>query len=291
MESIYFNLPGLYHKKNITMNFLYYLRDHPTKQKEYAHVGAIYDSIPYCLWNGGRIFRSYEQATPEELEFINNVFSKDFQKPIRLIYTNGYLEEKHLKDTFCNLVTEFFHNENNEIVVNSSLLEQYLRENYPKYKIISSTTKCMKNWDKVHEELAKDYYQVCLDYNLNHNIKQLEKFTIEEKNKTEFLINAICTPGCPHRAEHYKLNSVATLNYNRTFRIECTLNYNTLCDEANHTHLTPQEIEEIYMPLGFKYFKLEGRTLPDVEVVANYVKYLIKPEYQLEVLTELLNTP
>lgn len=287
-NTIYFNLPGLYFKKEITTRFLYYLRDYPDRRIPNTEVGAIYDSIPYCLWNGGRIFLKYPQATQEDLEDINYIFAQEFHKPIRLIFTNGYIQEKHLKDTFCNLVTDYFHNENNEVVVNSPLLEQYLRENYPKYKIISSTTKCMKNWDLVHEELAKDYYQVCLDYNLNHNLKQLKNFSEKEKEKTEFLINAICNPGCPHRAEHYKLNSIATLNYNQFFRIECSLPTNTL--GTNTTHISPEEIETIYAPLGFKNYKIEGRTLCDLEVLCNYVKFMIKPEHQLSTIVELLGT-
>ena len=41
--------------------------------------------------------------------------------------------------------------------------------------------------------------------------------------------------------------------------------------------------------LPVKYFKLEGRTLPATEVACNYVRYMIKPEYQLYVLNILLN--
>jgi len=41
------------------------------------------------------------------------------------------------------MVTEICENELNEIVINSPILEDYLRDKYPKYKFISSTTKCL----------------------------------------------------------------------------------------------------------------------------------------------------
>ena len=52
-------------------------------------------------------------------------------------------------------------------------MENYIRENYPKYKIISSTTKRILGHDAFLEELNKDYYQVCLDYDLNHDMELL----------------------------------------------------------------------------------------------------------------------
>ena len=69
---------------------------------------------------------------------------------------------------------------------------------------------------------------VCLDYNLNHN-KKLLNFSLEEKEKTEFLCNAICPPACPYRKEHYKLNSFFSLTYGIPYNIQnCSIKYNTV---------------------------------------------------------------
>ncbi|MGN1342698.1 MAG: hypothetical protein ACI4VL_05760 [Bacilli bacterium] len=43
----------------------------------------------------------------------------------------------------------------------------------------------------------QNYKFICLDYNLNHNWTFLDSLNPEEKEKTEFLINPICGPGCP----------------------------------------------------------------------------------------------
>ena len=49
--------------------------------------------------------------------------------------------------------------------------------------------------------------------------------------------------------------------------------------------ITPEDIKNIYEPMGFLHFKLEGRSLEDAEVLANYARYLIKPEYQLNFIS------
>jgi hypothetical protein len=39
--------------------------------------------------------------------------------------------------------------------------------------------------------------------------------------------------------------------------------------------------------MGFSNFKLEGRTLTDLEVLMNIAKYMIKPEYQMQSVFEI----
>jgi collagenase-like PrtC family protease len=69
---------------------------------------------------------------------------------LRFTFSNSLLEEKHIYDTYCNLIMEEADTGNNEVIVNSPILEQYLRENYPNYKYISSTTKCERNIDIIN---------------------------------------------------------------------------------------------------------------------------------------------
>ena len=53
-------------------------------------------------------------------------------------------------------------------------------------------------------------------------------------------------------------------------------------------NLSPTDIFEIYAPMGFEQFKLEGRTLNDKEVALNLARYLFKPEWQYTYLNEML---
>ena len=45
-------------------------------------------------------------------------------------------------------------------------------------------------------------------------------------------------------------------------------------------YISPQDIEKIYLPLGFNHFKLEGRQMNDLELIEVLVDYLIKDEYK-----------
>lgn len=286
--SINFILPGMYEHFETNMKFLKLLKSKPEYFLPNLQIDAFYGNFQFCIWDGGRIFHDCNQCTIEDIQFIKNSYN-DFNIPIRLIFTNTEIKEKHLYDRFCNLILQECENEINEVVVNSPLLEEYIKTNYPKYKFISSTTKCLNNELLLLEELNKDYHMICLDYNLNKNKKLLSKLDTSLKNKCEFLVNAICPAGCPNRKEHYKLNSLYSLTYGKSYRIkQCLINDSNLNpDKFKKNNLTQEECLE-YNKNGFNHFKLEGRTFNANTLLINYVKYMVKPEYQLYVLNELL---
>ena len=104
-----------------------------------------------------------------------------------------------------------------------------------------------------------------------------------------------CITSCPNRKQHYKINSISHLNYGKKFHIPCGIkgSINHPDTLASKNNLTYEQIKTIYEPMGFKYFKLEGRTLPPIELLCNYVKFMVKPEYYWEVIggiTSMLNS-
>jgi collagenase-like PrtC family protease len=176
----------------------------------------------------------------------------------------------------------------NEVCVNSELMEQYIRENYPSYKIISSTTKRLASANQAISELKKDYFQVCLDYDLNHNIEFLQSIPKEDRSKVEFLTNAICRPKCPIRKQHYLYTGKAQKTWLREkydVLPGCNIEHNVTHPSklGKENNLSLEKIDE-YNKMGFKYFKLEGRTLPSSTVFGCYLYYFIKPEAYFEVI-------
>lgn len=281
MSNIKIAIPGLWQHFSLTKALLDYMEQFPHHCNDNFSVGAAYGTFPYCIWDGGRVFPELYQASLEEIIEIKD-YLKEKNISLRLIFTNPSLQEHHFYDRYCNLICKICEDENNEIVVNDARLEAYLREKYPKYSFISSTTKC-KNLKASLEELnANQYKYICLDYNQNHN-PELDKLTVEEKSKIEFLCNAICPPGCPNRKEHYRLNGIQSLNFYKPYAINCPIEHTTLSYEAQcyKNNISPEEIIATYAPKGYEMFKLEGRTLSDMEVLLNYARYFIKPEHQL----------
>ena len=53
-----------------------------------------------------------------------------FDVPVRFTWTNSLLEEKHLNDTYCNLIMELANNGRNQVLVNRDVLGDYLRKTY-----------------------------------------------------------------------------------------------------------------------------------------------------------------
>lgn len=283
-----FVLPGFYEKFSINKRFVLLYEIHPEYFIDDFQFGCFYGNFGFNIWSGGRIFTSYKTVSVEELREIRD-FYNDRNIPIRLTFTNALITEEHLQDNLCNIIMEVLHNGKNEVVTASSVLERYLRSTYPNFKYCSSTTKCILNIDQFKEELHKDYYQVCLDYNLNHNKELLSSLNPDERFKCEFLCNAICPPGCKHRKEHYRLNSLFSLNGGKYYSVNCGINGSTLHPRvmSYHNNISPKDIQE-YSQEGFSHFKLEGRSLSDVEVVLNLTRYCIKEEYQQEATLLLL---
>lgn len=279
MNQIKFAIPGLYNHFDLTKKVINFKENFPEAFLDNVNIGAVYGNFQYCIWDGGRNFASYNYSS---LEVIRSTYEylKEKNIPLRLIFTNTILEEKHLSDRFCNLVCSICEDENNEIVVNSPLLENYIKTYYPKYQLISSTTKCNILSESIKE--LDRYKYVCLDYNNNHNWEELDKLSQEKKDKIEFLCNAICPSGCPNRKEHYRLNSLYHLNFGKNYCIDCAITNNTLHpDHYNQKNtISSKEIQEIYVPKGFSMFKLEGRTLGRTEVALNIANYLLKPEWK-----------
>lgn len=215
---IKYAIPGMYELKDVNFKLLELMKNCKHMFYDDIEVEIVYGNFQFCIWDGGRIFSNYKHTTAEEIAHTLKVYNENFNIPVRYVFTNCALESKHYYNRFCNKIMELGNNYHNEVVLSDENLLDYLQENYTSYKFVSSTTKCLTNFDLAKQELAKDKFKlVCLDYNLNHNIKELEKFTPEEKAKTEFLINAICHPGCVERKDHYYLNSYSHLQRGKRY--------------------------------------------------------------------------
>lgn len=279
---INFIIPGLYEHYKINLILCQLLKFYPEMFYDDINISSVYGNFQFCTWDGGRIFENYSYTTKEEMEKIIKSFN-ELGVRTRYVFTSPTIIENEIYNRFNNLALALAETENkfNEIVVNSPILENYILENYPNFNLISSTTKCLLDLNKVREEILNSKYSmVCLDYNLNKNIKFLNNLTYQEKEKVEFLVNAICPPGCPYRKNHYKLNGIFGKTYGKRYSMNgCMVDKSTLYPNNFYNNL---EIEDIYNyhKEGFFYYKLEGRSFDKYELVFNYLKYLVKPEYQ-----------
>lgn len=293
--NVKFHLPDFASQFKFNFVFATMLKNCPHYFREGVEIASIYGTFPQSLWNGGRTVPGIC-----DLKFAEIVI-KTLNKngiPLRFTFTNPMLKEEHLSDKFCNDIMRLADNGMNEVIVNSPLLEDYIRNTYPNYKLTSSTCKRITDVDKLREEMKKDYSIVVLDYDFNNKFDILE--TIPDKERIEILVNACCEPACKKRTEHYRilgLRQIAVceqLAKNRTKKInlkDCSLP-DMYCKYADRsifeikelsTHISPDDIWEKYVPMGFSQFKIEGRTTKRLNLLETYMYYMIKPEYRDEV--------
>ena len=147
-----FILPGFYEKFNINSQLINLIENCPEIFHENIKISAIYGNMGFNIWEGGRVYLSYNRAYKEDMERIRD-FYHEKNIPIRLTFTNPIVNKEHLNDSYCNLITSTFETGENEILVNSKILEEYLRIKYPNYKFCSSTTKCITNKEELKNEI------------------------------------------------------------------------------------------------------------------------------------------
>ncbi len=298
-ETVRYHIPDFLKHFSLNMHLIRMMQQRPEAFREGAVIGSVYGVFPTAVWNGGRYFQGNcdERVMKEVLKQFNALGI-----PCRYTFTNPLLTEEHLSDKFCNRLMQLADNGLNEVIVASPLLESYIREKYPRFPLVSSTCKAITDPAALEEELQKDYALVVLDYRHNNNWDVLSQ--ISKPEKCEILVDACCDPDCPRRRAHYESIGRSQIQYARwakrakpgerppqlevqSFRckyMELPLYQTT----GFRTHVTPQDIEEKYVPAGFRNFKLEGRSLPDIDVLETYVYYLVKPEMQNEIRLDLL---
>lgn len=285
-----FYLPDFGRFLHLNITILDLLERSPEFFNEGVEIGGIYGTFLGAIWNGGRLLGG-STSSDEMKEVITLLNNKGV--PIRYTYTNHLLEEKHLNDTYCNLTMELANNGMNEIIVNSPLLEEYLRKNYPNFKYILSTTRCERDLNKINEA-TKKYDLVVTDYRDNPNMEFLN--SIEDKSKIELLVNAYCHPDCKLRQHHYDTIAKHQLRFEEMnpatdgqLAGQCPAYRRYFYDTLDFpTVIKVEDLYGKYTDMGFSHFKIEGRTIPIAQVIESYLYYLIKPEYRDKVRLMIL---
>ena len=191
--NINFYLPDFYTNTTLICFLADMMKSTPECFYEGAKIASAYGSFPSSIWNGGRVHIDTVRKG-NMIRILDELNSRGIA--VRFTFTNPLIEEKHLQDTFCNLCLELADNRGNEVLVNSPVLEKYIREHYPKYTLISSTTKCLDTMEQIRAELEKDYPIVVLDSVMN-NTEEL--FTLDHKEKIELIVDHFCEDNCPRR--------------------------------------------------------------------------------------------
>lgn len=285
-NSVYWHLPGFCKFFQLNQMICSYMKNRPEMFRDGYRIGSVYGTFPGAIWNGGRAV--FGIAAKAQIEQILRVFN-DMDVPVRFTWTNSLIEEKHVNDTYCNLIMKLADNGKNQVLVNTRVLEDYIREHYPNFDYISSTTKRITNLDEIRSELEKGYRLVVLDYDLNHN-EEVLKALEPEASRIEILVDEICYPNCPLRKNHYRDESKAQLEYdtNGVFRCPNTKTKPSFAESMKRPAFIGNDSIDSYIKRGYRNFKLVGRGLPQEMVLDSYMYYLVKDRYRDELKAKLI---
>ncbi len=286
---IWYHLPGLFEFYEFYSVFLPLFRGHREYFYDWCEIGSIYGAPGDCIWGGGRV--GFGDADPEKVAAL----MKEYGISARLTFSNSLLREEHLLDKKCNALCALFENGDkvkNGIIVHSDLLLDYIRENYPGYYFVSSTTKVITDFDEFAKELERSEYRFIVpDFRLNKEFDKLNALSDEQKNKVEFLCNECCYFGCYDRKKCYENVSRKSLGEECEDHIcvspDASKGYRFSDAMKNPGFIGIEDIQNKYAPSGFSNFKIEGRSLGSAIVLEFLLYYMVKPQYQLNVREEI----
>lgn len=315
----YYHLPGLFEFYELYKEFLPLYRKHREYFYDWCEIGSIYGAPADCVWGGGRVGFG-EHDSKEVLKLM-----QEYGISARLTFSNSLLTREHLPDKKCNELCRIFDvgrdnerssgfgndkdieccidNDNdisginkrikvkecrNGIIIYSDLLLDYIKENYPGFYFVSSTTKVLTDFGEFENELNReDFRYVVPDFRLNKSFDKLKALSQHQKDKVEFLCNECCWFGCTDRKECYETVSRKNLGE------DCPEHYCAAPDSGqgylfskameNPGFIGVDDIKNIYLPMGFSNFKIEGRGLGSAMILEFLLYYMTKPQYQIHV--------
>ena len=285
----YYHLPGLFEFYELYRMFLPLFREHREYFYDWCEIGPIYGAPGDCLWGGGRV--GFGDQRPEDVARL----MREYGISSRLTFSNSLLREEHLADSKCNALCALFERNGsaeNGVILCSDLLLNYLRERYPGFYFVSSTTKVLTKFRQLEAELDREAFRyVVPDFRLNKAFDRLNALPDEKKRKVEFLCNECCRFDCRDRKACYENVSRKSLgedcddhictspNAARGYRFSDAMN--------NPGFIGIDDIQNVYLPNGFSHFKIEGRSLGSAVILEFLLYYMTKPEYQLQVREEI----
>lgn len=315
----YYHLPGLFEFYELYKEFLPLYRKHREYFYDWCEIGSIYGAPADCVWGGGRVGFG-EHDSKEVLKLM-----QEYGISARLTFSNSLLTREHLPDKKCNELCRIFDigrdnerssgfgndkdieccidNDNdisginkrikvkecrNGIIIYSDILLDYIKENYPGFYFVSSTTKVLTDFGEFENELNReDFRYVVPDFRLNKSFDKLKALSQHQKDKVEFLCNECCWFGCTDRKKCYETVSYKNLGE------DCPEHYCAAPDAGqgylfskameNPGFIGVDDIKNTYLPMGFSNFKIEGRGLGSAMILEFLLYYMTKPQYQIHV--------
>ena len=283
--TVYYHLPGLFEFYELYRLFLPLFREHREYFYDWCEIGSVYGAPADCIWGGGRV--ECGEHEPQEVLAL----MREYGISARLTFSNSLLEGENLLDRKCNTLCALFEKGGevpNGVIVHSDLLLDYLKRNYPGFYFVSSTTKVLTEFEQLLGEVEREeFLYVVPDFRLNKAFDKWNLLSDVQKDKVEFLCNECCWFDCKDRKHCYEAVSSKVLGVNAPEHY-CTApdagdGYRFSKAMTNPGFIGVEDIQNIYLPMGFSNFKIEGRGLGSALILEFLLYYMTRPEFHLQV--------
>jgi len=238
---------------------------------------TVYDGINNCSWNGGRINRDIYYKD----HMINFYYNRNIN--IALTFSNFEID---LNDIVGNQLLNKFHKDGNYIILINDDLRQYIRKNFPKYKLIYSITGLgelnipMTNDDlKIYQKLEQVYDLIVP--RMEHIFDKL--FLTLNQSKYEIMLNDTCVWNCKYYKEHFEAIAKENTLYNQPWKNRFQECYNieecwiknfdsTITSSYDEMDISVIKHKEL-IDRGISNFKIMGRELNNNDYISELSKY------------------
>lgn len=289
IKKAYFHLPGLFEFYELYRVFLPLFCEHREYFYDWCEIGSVYGAPSDCIWGGGRVEEGYEDPC-KVLELMEK-----YEISARLTFSNSLIQKEHLKDRRCNDLCALFENsieKQNGVIVHSDLLLNHIKRNYPGLYFVSSTTKVLTDFSQFMGEVNREeFLYVVPDFRLNKAFDKWKTLPQSQKDKVEFLCNECCWFGCRDRKSCYETVSRKNLGEDcpehHCAAPDASYGYRFSRAMENPGFISVEELKNVYLPMGFSNFKIEGRGLGSALILEFLLYYMAKPEYHIHVREEI----
>ena len=276
-NTAYFHIPDIYILNNI-LALLNLKKKYPGAFFDNREIIEIYGAFAGCIWNGRTPLFGLPYQSIQEINHIKDLIEEN-NLSLNLTWNNSAIADSQVYDTYCNLITELFHNGKHAITVGSLPLLQYLKDNFPNYiyysSIITAENNDMYKYDENFDiQLLSTFY--------NNNWPLLYNIPEEERSHIELLCNDRCPLNCG-KQEHYNIANYCLSNCayeSSIFEHPCPIDtaFSFVNMKNNPITIAPNQIE-LYLQNGFHHFKLAGRGDSKEIVLYKICQYFVRPDF------------
>ena len=281
---IMYTLPDFTSALGLNLHFARLFVERPTWMQPNVRIASVYGCFPGCTLNGGRSYLR-AQTSPVDIERTFAILEEYGLVP-RLTFTNMLATPADLDSPYARCILQSAARHGGEVIVYSDKVGREIRRRYG-MPLVLSTTRALEDAQAVNNAM-QSYDWVVLNY--NHHKDSAFLRALDQPKRAEVMVNEFCVRNCPHRQEHYLLNSQEQRACQQ-HPFECVAKRaDFFAHEPGHPiTFTTEEVRQLNREYGIEYFKIVGRGVPFATQLEALTYYLVRPEYRKTVKQQVIS--